>query len=324
MPSKQKKISKRKQPSQAKRKQPANAKRRMTRKGGSMNPDLAGYAAVSLDPMADVVARLPDAADYHTVGFRSITEFTSTIEAGGYLNISFNPISPNQHYGATTSVNSFPGATTSASNYAGILANYASLRVVSAGIYVIPNVTLAQTPGISFCVNHPKGLAIPSVATMRQMQDAGPRSLAKGCFLRWKKNDLIDDAFLLSSHTQAGPLIFFRAEGLTDTSKIVVRLVVNYEAIVAPASQAFIRSTPSPKFPAQRDAIDNVVGSVPVDSTVTQMVTGGPTPAAAKQVGILTKIANGVGSAASSVLGKYNPISVVSSGLSGLFSAFGI
>lgn len=322
-----KNSSKRKQPRQAKRKQSAKPKSKTKlQKRAPMNPELAAYAAVSIDPMADVAARIPDSADYNTVAFRSITEFTVTVGATGYVNVSFNPVSAASHYAFNTAVDAFPDPVNNAFKYSGITANYRAIRVVSAGLYAIPNFSLSQLPGISFCVNNPRYPSFdpPTVAVMRTMQDAGPRSLAKGCFLRWKKNDYIETAFINPSAGTLGPLILFRAEGLTEGSKLVIRLVVNYEAIVAAVSQGFIRSSPSPKFPQQKDSIDNFITSIPNDSTVAQMSTGGPTPSTAKSVGVLTKIANGVSGAMSSFLGKANPISLVSDGLAGLFSSLGI
>lgn len=272
----------------------------------ALNQELAAYGAACINPLAPVRARVPDNNNSLTTAFQSVTIY-STTATNGYINVVFNPKSLSQHYGVWNATDDLKVPVVAATNYNAYSTIYASMRVVSAGLYVLPNVALSERPGRSYCVANPRGAGIPTPAVMKTMQDAGPHDIRDGCFFRWSKSDHEDDQFLgIDNLNTDGPLVLFCLEAASTTAIYSIKLVVNYEATVRPSYQGVIRTTPSPRFPEERSKIDSKVASLPVDASVKQMSTGGPTPQAASIASTLSSIANGVSTVSDSVLGKGN------------------
>lgn len=322
------KNPKRKMPRQAKSKQPAPQFKKRKQpvyrpvKGPMLNADLAAYAATMINPLADVRARIPDACNAHTTDVRVVTEFPVVVGAALAVNVVFNPSSLTNHYSVTTATDTFAIPASAAARSAEIIANFSALRIVSAGVFIVPVNTLAEKPGISYCAQIPRNSPYPTATDCRSMRNAGPHALAKGCYFRWAKTDAYDDEFFTTvSGSTNGPQVFFKGEQLTLGSTLSVKLVANYEATVKPASDGFIPTSPSPQYPEQRAAIDSYVATLPRDASVAQMRRGGPTDKSADQVGFLTKIANGVGHAASSFLNFINPVPLIQRGFQAISGA---
>lgn len=286
------------------------------------NRELAAYAAVMLDPLAPVSARIPDANNANTAAFRVVTT-TSTTATNGYVVVAFNPTSLNYHYAVNVATDAFSAATTNCVNYASYTAIYKTVRVVSAAIYVLPNVTEQERVGQSYCGMLERGVGAITTAEFEARGDTGPNVLDEGCYFRWSRTDSYEDNYAAPTNTNVGPQILFKIKNCSTTSQYTIRFVANYEATVAPAYGGIIAVTPSPRYPDERSIIDNRVATLPHDATVKQQMTGGPTPSSAPISGALTSIANGVGVVSDAVLGKGNIVSRASGWIGKAISTVG-